>query len=319
MSMQRISTTGTLAHRLCGSVAAIGVFDGVHRGHQKVIARAVAEARRMKVLSVVVTFDPHPVHVLYPGKFLPQITTLEHRLRLIEDCGVDVCVVVKFNRRFAAQRPEKFVREFLVKQLGVKKVVIGRDFHFGRAGQGSVDLLRSMEATDGFVVEHLGISCCAGKSIKSTYIRELISEGDLPAVKRCLARPYSFLGKVVGGDARGRRIGYPTANFRKENVVILPSGIYLVRAAWDKKTAHGLCYIGRRPTFKRSGARVIQELHLLDHRVDLYGKMICMEFIRKLRDDRKFSDEEALVAQIAKDVRKARAFFKMPAVPKLTF
>ncbi len=311
MSMRRIFTTGTLAHKLRGSVAAIGVFDGVHRGHQKVIARAVAEARRLKLLSVVVTFDPHPVHVLSPGKFLPQITTLEHRLRLIEGLGADVCVVVRFNRRFAAQKPEKFVREFLIKQLGVKKVVIGRDFHFGQAGQGSVDLLRSMEAADGFVVEHLGIARCAGKSIKSTYIRELITAGDLAAARRFLARPHAFLGKVVGGDARGRKLGYRTANFEKENVIILPSGIYLVRASWDRRTAHGLCYIGCRPTFKRRDARIIQELHLLDHQGDLYGKMICMEFIRKLRDDRKFPDENSLTAQIGKDVRKARSFFKI--------
>ena len=237
--------------------------------------------------------------------------TLEHRLRLIEAIGVDVCVVVRFSRRFAAQRPERFVREFLLKQLGVKKVVIGRDFHFGRAGRGSVGFLRSLAAAEGFVVEHLGLSCCAGRSIKSTRVRQFIAAGDLAAVKRSLGRPHAFLGKVVGGDARGRRLGYRTANFQEENVVTLPSGIYLVRAAWGKKTARGLCYIGRRPTFKPHDAPLVQELHLLDHRGDLYGKMICMEFMRKLRDDRKFSDENDLVAQIGNDVRRARDFFKM--------
>jgi riboflavin kinase/FMN adenylyltransferase len=309
MSMKRIFIRGTLRHKFRASVAAIGVFDGVHRGHQKVIRRAVAEARRLGVPSVVVTFDPHPVAVLHSRKFLPYIMTLEHRLRLIEALGVDACVVVKFDKRFSSQKPERFVHDFLVARLHVRKVIIGRDFHFGCGRKGSIPLLRSLGEAGGFSVEQISIIKNINKNIKSTYIKELISRGDLSCLKRFLDRPYSFLGEVEKGDARGRRLGYRTANFKKENVVILPPGIYCVRARKNKTTHNGLCYIGRRPTFKRAGARVIQELHLLDHRDNLYGQKILVEFLKKLRDDKRFTDEKKLVRQIASDVRKARRFF----------
>jgi riboflavin kinase/FMN adenylyltransferase len=307
--MKRIFIRGTLPHKLAGSVAAIGVFDGVHRGHQKVIRRAVAEARRLGVVSVVVTFDPHPVDVLHPQRFLPYIMTLEHRLDLIEALGVDLCIVVKFDKVFSSQPPGLFVRDFLVGQLNVKKVIIGRDFHFGRRRKGSTALLKSIGQEVGFSVEQMNIIKNTNKNIKSTYIKKLISDGDLSCLKQFLSRPYSFLGEVEKGDARGRKLGYRTANFKKENVVILPSGIYFVRAHGDKKAHNGLCYIGRRPTFKHADAQVVQELHLLDYHGNLYGQKICVEFLKKLRDDRKFSDGNELVSQIESDVRKARAFF----------
>ena len=307
--MKRIFIRGSLPCKLAPSVAAIGVFDGVHRGHQKVICRAVAEARRLGRISVVVTFDPHPVQVLYPHRFLPYILTLEHRLRLIEELGVDVCVVVRFDKHFSAQCPERFVNDFLLEQLNVRKVIIGRDFHFGHGRKGSVALLKAMGQKKGFFVEHLLILKNINNNIKSTHIKKLVADGDLACLKRFLGRPYSFLGQVEKGDKRGRRLGYRTANFKKENVVILPSGIYCVRAQWRNKTRNGLCYIGRRPTFKRTDARMIQELHLLDHQGDVYGQTIHVEFLKKMRDDKKFSDEKDLVLQIAADIRKARAFF----------
>ncbi len=307
--MKRIFIRGTLPHKIQASVAAIGVFDGVHRGHQKVIRRAVAEARRLGVISVVVTFDPHPVSVLHPQHFLPYIMTLEHRLRLIESLGVDVCVVVKFDKQFSSQRPECFVQDFLVNQLHVKKVVIGRDFHFGHGRKGSIPLLRAMGEAGGFSVEQIMIIKNINKNIKSTYIKKIIVDGDLACLKHFLSRPYSFLGEVEKGDARGRKLGYRTANFKKENVVILPSGIYCVRAHVGKKVLNGLCYIGRRPTFKRADAQVIQELHLLDYKGNVYGQKILVEFLKKLRNDMRFSDENKLVAQIDLDVIKARRFF----------
>lgn len=310
--MKRIFIRGTLPRKLSACVAAVGVFDGVHRGHQKVIRRAVAEARRLGVVSAVVTFDPHPVSVLHPRRFIPYIMTLEHRLRLIEGLGVDVCVVVKFDRRFSLQGPERFVHDFLVGQLGVRKVIIGRDFHFGRGRKGSIPLLRSMGKAAGFSVEQINIIRNINKNIKSTYIKKLISKGDLACLRHFLSRPYAFLGEVERGDGRGRKLGYPTANFKKENVVILPSGIYFVRARWDKKTRNGLCYIGRRPTFKRADARVVQELYLLGHRESMYGREVLVEFLKKSRDDRLFSDEKELVRQIASDVAKARCFFARP-------
>jgi riboflavin kinase / FMN adenylyltransferase len=307
--MKRIFVRGTLPRKISACVAAIGVFDGVHRGHQKVIRRAVAEARRLGAPSVVVTFHPHPVEVLHPGKFVPYITTCEHRLRLIEACGADMCVVIEFGARIAAQDPESFVRDLLVGSLGARKVIVGRDFHFGRGGKGNISFLQKMGRVFGFQVEALKIIKNINRNIKSTYIKKLIKKGDLAALRRFLSRPYSFLGEVEHGDGRGRRIGYRTANLKKENVVTLPDGIYMVCARLAKKTLHGLCYIGRRPTFKSAHADRITELHLLDHQGDLYGRTIEVSFMKKLRGDRRFSDGKKLSAQIARDIAQARRFF----------
>lgn len=307
--MRRIFIHGTLPPELKASVAAIGVFDGVHRGHQRVIARAVAEALRLKVPSVVVTFDPHPCAILRPLKAWPYIMTLEHRLRLIEALGVDVCVVLRFNRRFSSWLPKTFVTKFLHGWLHARAVIIGRDFHFGRARAGTVDFLCAMGKTLGFAVEQIDILRATGKDIKSTAIKALITAGDLAGVRRCLHRPFSFLGAIEAGDARGRTLGYPTANFREENVVNLPAGIYLVRASWAGCAHNGLCYIGRRPTFKGKDAPIVRELHVLDYHGHLYGREICVEFLKKLRDDKVFADKETLIAQIARDITQARRFF----------
>jgi riboflavin kinase/FMN adenylyltransferase len=315
--MKRIFARGALPRKLKASVVAIGVFDGVHRGHQKVIKRAVAQARRLNIPSVVVTFHPHPVEALYPKKDFTYITTIERRLQLIEALGVDVCIVVAFDKEFAAQDPAVFVQDFLVGQLGVKKIVLGNDFQFGRDRQGTLGLLDKMGEANGFKVERVSILNSINTNIKSTFIKNLISRGDLVQARRFLGRRYDFLGEIEHGEARGRKLGYRTANFKKENVTILPSGIYFVtaqcldaRGSVLKKKLYGLCYIGSKPTFRSMGSPVVYELHLLDHSAYLYGKKILMEFFKKERDDMKFPDEEKLIAQIGRDVKKARCFFQ---------
>ncbi|MBF0331449.1 MAG: bifunctional riboflavin kinase/FAD synthetase [Candidatus Omnitrophica bacterium] len=315
--MKRIFVRGGLPRNIKGSVVAIGVFDGVHRGHQKVIGRAVAEARRLHLPSVVITFYPHPVEVLQPQKNFLYITTLERRLQLIESLGVDVCIVIAFNKEFAAQDPVRFIQDFLVRQLGVRKIVLGSDFQFGRKREGTLDLLKRLGRSSGFIVERVSILNSINTNIKSTFIKNLILEGDLKLLRRFLGRRYDFLGEIEHGEGRGRKLGYRTANFKKENVTILPSGIYFVRAKCvdagvktRSKTFFGLCYIGSKPTFKSKNATIILELHLLDLDACLYGQKILMEFFKKERDDIKFSDEKSLVSQIARDVKKARLFFK---------
>ena len=315
--MKRIFAPGDSACKFKGSVVAIGVFDGVHRGHQKVIARAVTEAKRLHLPSVVVTFDPHPVKVLQPKKKFSYIATLERRLQLIESLGADVCVVVAFDMKFAAQAPDFFVKDFLVRQLGVKKIVLGNDFHFGNQRAGTLDLLKDLGEHNGFCVEPIKLLQLNSKYIKSTLIKDLITAADFKKLKYFLGRRYDFLGEIEHGEARGRTLGYRTANFKKENVVILPSGIYFVNARCldggarvSRKILHGLCYVGHKPTFKTKDAPVVYELHLLDHQQSLYGRRILMEFFRKERDDKKFPDEKSLILQIARDVQRARRFFQ---------
>ncbi len=314
--MKRIFVRGDLPRKIQASAVAIGVFDGVHRGHQKVIKCAVTLARRLHLPSVVVTFDPHPVEVLHPEKKFSYITTIERRLQLIESLGVDICVVIAFNEEFSRQDPAVFVRNFLVAQLGAKKIVLGSDFQFGRQREGTLALLKQLGQVNGFDVRKVEILDDNSINIKSSYIKDLIIDGDLGQIRRFLGRRYDFLGEIEHGDARGRRLGYRTANFKKENVIILPPGIYFVsarrvdaRAKVSPKVFYGLCYVGRRPTFKAKDAPVVYELHLLNCHVSLYGRKILMEFLKKERDDMKFPDEEMLIAQIGRDVSRARRFF----------
>ncbi|MFH0753171.1 MAG: riboflavin biosynthesis protein RibF [Candidatus Omnitrophota bacterium] len=314
--MKRICAPGDTACKFKGSVVAVGVFDGVHRGHQKVILRAVAEAKRLRLPSVVVTFDPHPVKVLAPCRDFSYITTIERRLQLIEALGVDACVVIAFSEAFAAQDPAEFIQDLLLGQLGVRKIILGSDFHFGRQRSGTLALLNDFGRMNGFSVETIKLLKKNNINIKSTYIKKLVCAADFRQLKSFLGRRYDFLGVIEHGEGRGRKLGYRTANFKKENVVILPSGIYFVHARcldgsvrMCSKTLQGLCYVGHKPTFKSPDAPVVYELHLLDCDARLYGQRILMEFLKKERDDRLFLDEKALTQQIARDVQSARRFF----------
>ncbi len=305
--MKVIYGTGRLAKTYPGVVAAIGVFDALHRGHRKVIGRAVAEARRIKGTSVVITFHPHPVSVLRPSQFSAYVLSLSHRLQLIEECGVDVCLVIPFTKRFAKMGAEDFIRNILVKKLNVKKVVVGEDFCFGHDRSGSFDMLKN---AGHFLAEKVPTFNLNNINIKTKRIKELVLAGDLGLLKKFLGHDYSFFSEVESGDARGRRLGFPTANLRQENVVILPSGIYCVRALFDGKERNGVFYIGVRPTFRKSQNKRVLELHVLDYQGNLYGKKILVKFLKKIRDDKRFSGEDELVLQIRQDVMTARKFFQ---------
>ncbi|MBF0123225.1 MAG: riboflavin biosynthesis protein RibF [Candidatus Omnitrophica bacterium] len=305
--MKVIYGTGRLDKIYPRVVAAIGVFDAIHRGHQKVIGRAVTEARRIKGTSVVITFYPHPVSILRPKQFFAYVVSLEHRLRLIKECGVDVCVVVPFTKRFAAMSAEGFVRNVLVKKLCVKKVIVGEDFCFGHDRAGSFDVLKGVSC---FSSEKISIYNLNNINIKTKKIKELVLAGDLKLLKKFLGRDYSILSEVESGEAHGRRLGFPTANLKQENVVILPSGIYCVRAQFDDQERNGVFYIGTRPTFRKFQGKRVLELHVLDYQGNLYGKRILVKFLKKIRDDRCFSGEKDLVARIRQDIATARKFFQ---------
>lgn len=306
--MKVIYGTGPVAKRFPDAVVAIGVFDAVHRGHQKVIGRAVAEARRLGVRSVVVTFDPHPVFVLYPKMFRGYVLSLEHRLRMIEACGADICCVIPFSKSFSKMKAEDFVSKILVERLHARKVIVGEDFYFGHDRSGSFSFLKEQGSLHGFSVEKVSVLKINKINIKTNLIKSLIAQGDIRKLRRFLGRDYTMWGEVERGDARGRRLGYPTANLKKENVVILPPGIYCVRVFWGKKEKDGLFYIGTRPTFNKAQNDVSLELHVLNYQGNLYGKKIQVRFLKKIRDDRRFPDEKSLVRQIARDIKTARRF-----------
>ncbi len=294
---------------LKASVAAIGVFDGVHKGHQLVLHRTVSEARRLGVASVAITFDPHPVKVLYPEKFFGYVLPLSRRLELIAEAGIDVCLVISFSYSFARMMPETFVKKVLSASLGVREIVVGDDFHFGHDREGSVPFLRRMGEMYGFKVDAKPLKKNNKNYIKSKYIRALVSRGEMTEASRLMGRPFMVSGVVIKGDGRGRLLGFPTANIQQENIIIPPSGIYLAHVFYRARKYNALFYIGKRPSFKKADAPISLEAYLLDFKGNLYGKRLDVRLIKKARNCIKFSDEKKLISSIQRDVLFARQYF----------
>ena len=294
-------------------VLAIGVFDGVHRGHRQLIKRAIRRARSLKGVAVVMTFSPHPVHVLRPDVSLPLLTSLKHRLRLIEDLGADVCLVVRFTRRFARLSPEQFVGRYLRRKIGPEEIFVGDDFRFGHDRAGGLKELREAGRRYGFKVNIVKSVLRQGRNISSTLIRRYIQKGELRKAAGFLGHPVSVSGRVIRGASRGKKLGYPTANIKPISEIIPPPGVYLVRVLLDKKTYPGMANIGYQPSFRKKDSRQEKhlhvEVHILDFRGEIYKKEVTLEILKKIRDEKKFPSSEQLAAQLRRDERRARRFF----------
>ncbi|MBF0387448.1 MAG: riboflavin biosynthesis protein RibF [Candidatus Omnitrophica bacterium] len=303
--MQVILNAGPLPERYKNVVTAIGVFDGLHRGHQRVISRAVTLARQAGGTSVVVTFFPHPVAILRPHDFQGYVLPLAQRLELIKSLGVDVCYCIPFSRTFARSSAGDFTRAVLVNKLRTTTIVVGEDFHFGNQREGAVDLF----ARFGLTVEAVPLLKLNRTSIKTRLLKQFIVGGNLPRLKAFLGRDYSVLAEVERGRGVGRRLGFPTANLKAAGLVPLSAGIYVARVMVDAKQYDGVFYCGTRPTINRRARKMVSEVHILDFHGDLYGKKITVEFLKKLRSGRVFPNEAALVRAIARDIVKARDFF----------
>lgn len=296
------------------TVLAIGVFDGMHLGHQALIKAAVARAKVLKGQVVVMTFAPHPVHVLRPDKYVPLIISLSHRLRLIKELGVHACVVVRFTKRFAQLLPEKFVKRYIVDHFKSQEIFVGDEFRFGAGRDGSLEFFKKQGVHFGFRVKGftpikidtvLKDFRASSEKIGSTIIRHCILQGQLFEAERLLGRPVTLSGKVIKGDGRGRQIGFATANIQPQNQVLPPMGVYAVHMHVANCMYMGMANIGVRPTFKNDQIVTI-EVHLFDFKGRLYGKEICVEFNQKIRSEQRFSSKEALVCQLKKDEMQAR-------------
>ncbi len=289
------------------TAVAIGVFDGVHRGHQKILRRLVRDARQRGWRSAVVTFACHPSCVVNPSQGVPHLTSLSHKLNFLSRAGVDLCYVIDFNKHFARMRAESFVRRILVGKIGAAAIYVGEDFVFGCHREGDKGSLAAWSQKYGFslfVLPHLKI---AGRIVSSTLIRSLVRRGRLKAARRLLGRAVSVQGQVVHGEGRGHRLGYPTANIRPHHEVIAPDGVYAARVAIGRRVLPAAAYIGVKPTFHpRDSIRSVEVFIFGIHR-RLYGRLIEIQFLRRLRADKKFSSRAALVAQIQKDIRLARS------------
>ncbi|GIJ26881.1 riboflavin biosynthesis protein [Micromonospora qiuiae] len=289
------------------SVVTIGVFDGVHKGHQATIGHAVTRARELGVQSVVVTFDPHPAEVVRPGSHPAVLTEPARKAELIEALGVDVLCVVPFTPEFSRLPAEAFVYDVLVEHLHAALVVVGDNFRFGHRATGDVALLERLGSMFGFAVEAAPLVAEAGTIFSSTYIRSCVDAGDVTAAAAALGRPHRLEGVVVRGDQRGRELGFPTANLLCGRYAAVPAdGIYAARMVrrGQRQALAAAVSIGTNPTFSGRERRV--EAYVLDFDGDLYGERLALDFVARLRGQIRFDSIEPLVAQITEDVERTR-------------
>lgn len=283
----------------------IGVYDGVHLGHQHVLRSL--EAFGLPV--VVATFRHHPVRVIDPETAPQLLMTVERRLQLLDEYGVAATALIDFDDAFRRLPAEEFVEKVLVSKLQARRVAVGQGFRFGFRQLGDVALLRSLGARHGFAVDDVDI-LEEGVPVRSTVIRALLNEGHVGSAARLLGRPFRLPGTVVPGDQRGRTIGFPTANLAIADELVVPgSGVYAVRVRYDETSHLGVVNVGNRPTF--GGATSVVEAHLLDYRGDLYGKNLEVDFIERLRAEQKFAGVEELVAAIEGDIDQARGLLEV--------
>lgn len=296
---------------LKGSVVTIGVFDGVHIGHRSVIRRVVERAHKLKLKSVILTFDPHPLKILRPASKIPSLISLSHRTKLIRELGADTLIVVNFTKSFARLSPGTFLKDVLVKRLGSREAYVGSNFYFGRGASADVNKFKNLAKSYGIRIKIVRPVKVSGKVVSSSLIRKLISKGDLGPASRLLGRRVSVFGTVVSGANLARELGYPTANINPHHEAVPPSGVYAVTADLAGKRLRGILNIGVRPTFYAPRDRESAiELHIFDFHERIYGREVEIFFVKKLRNEIKFAEKEALVAQIKKDEKKARAVLR---------
>jgi riboflavin kinase/FMN adenylyltransferase len=287
------------------SAVTVGFFDGVHRGHQAVIGRALAVARERDLQTVAVTFDRHPLETLSPGKTPHLLTTLRRKAGLIEELGVDLLFVLEFTEAVSRWAPDVFVDRVLVEGLHARHVVVGANFTFGHKAAGNIRVLGELATTRGFTVEGASLVKVDGRPVSSSSIREALAEGELRWPERAMGRRYVVDGQVVHGAGRGVGLGFPTANLRTPAGLLLPGrGVYAGRALVDGEVWPAAINVGINPTF--GGEPMHVEAHLLGFQGDLDGRILTVEFWDRLRDETRFDTPDALAAQIGLDVEQTR-------------
>ena len=304
--MQVIHAASDLGHGNRKVCLAIGVFDGVHLGHQQIIRQTVTDARQHGAVALVVTFDRHPNAIVAPDRVPPQIYSRSQKLRAVESLGADALLEIHFDKPFSEKSGELFVRE-LAGSLGrIHSICVGADFVFGHRRTGNVALLRTLGAELHFQVHGLAAVALDGQVVSSTRIRECIRGGDFDAASQMLGRPYAICGRVVEGDRLGRQLGFPTANLDVAGLILPPNGVYCAVTRVQGRSYRVALNIGVRPTMASGQLQLRVEGHLLDFEGQLYGQELELEIGAKLRDERRFGSSGELKAQIARDVAAVR-------------
>jgi len=291
-----------------GCVATIGNFDGVHRGHQAVFGHLREKAQQFGLPATVITFEPQPQEFFAPDKAPARLTRMREKLRAISNTGIDRVVLLEFSNKLAAMSAEQFVQRLLVDGLGIRYLFVGDDFRFGKRRAGDIRMLRQVGEKQLFKVESMNTFVVGDERVSSTRIRELLAAGELQQAAHYLGRPYRICGRVAHGDARGRTIGFPTANVNLHRKVSPLNGVYAVSVyGLGSEGAPGVANIGTRPTVK-GDRRYLLEVHLFDFEQDIYGAHVEVEFRLKLRDEKRFDSFDQLRQQIERDSRAARVF-----------
>ncbi|MDQ3130177.1 MAG: bifunctional riboflavin kinase/FAD synthetase [Acidobacteriota bacterium] len=298
---------------LRGTVLTLGVFDGLHLGHQMIMETVVSRAGFVRAVPTAITFDPHPRAVLYPENAPPLLQTLDQRLANFEFLGIEQAIVVRFDVNFAAQDAEIFLRDIVHERLQAKEVYLGKGFAFGKSRAGNIELLKKMSAELGFFADEVPEVCLRESRISSSKIRQLLADGRVNLARRMLGRPYGVEGQIVHGFERGRTIGFPTANLKPTNRVIPKYGVYATATLINNEWRRSITNVGVRPTFEGDKEPSI-ESYVFDFDGDLYGDVLRVRFLHRIRDEKKFDGIAELKAQIERDTNRALNYFSRGGV-----
>jgi riboflavin kinase/FMN adenylyltransferase len=303
--MEILRSIPELSHLPGPLFLAIGVFDGVHLGHQAVISTSAEHARISNGTPVVVTFDPHPEKILRPEKAPHLLTATAHKIALIRTLGVRHLLIITFDRQFAATEPEDFVQWLVQHSKPLREICVGHEWSFGKNRRGNLELLTKLGAKFDFNVVGFPPVTVNGEIVSSTTIRRAVETGDFEKAAAMLGREYTILGTVVRGDDLGKKIGFPTANLSAHSEQFPPNGVYFAEAILEGERLPGVVNLGLRPTMSSGKSDRVLEIHLLDFERDIYGKDLQLRFVRYIRPEKKFENVDALVRQIERDVQQA--------------
>ena len=283
------------------SVVTIGTFDGIHKGHQKIFNKVINVSKQSNLSSVVLTFFPHPRIILNKYNDIKMIDTLDEKIEHLEKIGIDNLIIHPFDKKFSLLSADQFIKEYLVEKLKLKHIIIGYDHRFGKGREASVSDLKEYSSDFNFIVDEIDAQEIEKIAISSTKIRNSVNQGDLETTKKYLGRFFSLTGKVIKGDGLGKQIDYPTANLLiEEDYKIIPKdGVYYIRTTIDNKLYNGMMNIGHRPTIGNKAKSI--EVNLFNFDRDIYDKIISIDVVVKIRDEKKFSSINALKAQLSKD------------------
>jgi len=297
------------------TVLTLGVFDGLHLGHQLIMQTVVERARAVGAVPTVITFEPHPREVLHPESAPPLLQTFDQKIEALGVLGIEQTIVIHFDKSFAQIRAQDFLRDAVVDRLHAKEVYLGCGFAFGHDREGNIDLLRSVSQSLGFFADEVPEVRLRGRRVSSSRIRELLQQGRVNLARRMLGRPYGVEGRVVRGAERGVTLGFPTANLHPQNRVIPRNGVYVTATLIEGQWRRSVTNVGTRPTFESAAATSV-ETFVMNYSGDLYGDVVRVRFLYRLRDEQKFGSVDELKSQIERDVARAENYFERASVKR---